>query len=183
MCRQKDRCVNSLSLPYLLFSGVWLGYWLQCLWGDGQGRLAICSWFSSVGFIHHLSPVSLGSNYSALIFMTFIYLFSPVVLPSSSLYLHAGHIMAEKGRRTLCVASDGPGTIKSRLIKPLQCICSEGSQWSQSALDIFSFGLCLCGKPTQTWQRRQSRVFDKEHNNNQWYFFLALQTVDNLVLY
>lgn len=37
--------------PCLLFSGVRMGYRLQRVWRDGQRRLAICSWFSSVGFI------------------------------------------------------------------------------------------------------------------------------------
>lgn len=50
--------VETISYWRFLFPrhpGVWLGHRLQCLRRDWQRGLAVCSWFSSVGFSSHSS--------------------------------------------------------------------------------------------------------------------------------
>lgn len=102
--------LTGFHFPCLLFLGVWLGYRLQRLRGDRQRRLAIRSWFSSVGFPSKTTCCVIWFKLSC---PSLIYLYFPVILPFSSPSVHSGHIMAIKRWRTLCVVGDGPGTIKS----------------------------------------------------------------------
>lgn len=126
------RCVDFS----LLFSGVWLGHWLQRLRGYRQRRLAVCSWFSSVGFLLSDFLCHILASMSIRVFIVL----NPISIPVS---LHEGHIMAIKQWRILYVGGDGPGNIKSNT-DTFSPMCT---QWSQSSLDVI-YSLCLS---TMNW--------------------------------